>query len=112
VLAAPVIWPWYLTWLLPLAWLLPQWPRLATIALSVVLLPVLSVAERAAAPAGYQFSISVTVVFIAPLLTILLVLVLIDLIRRIRAGTRLEAERETRPGVGRPDFVAASLGPS
>lgn len=97
-LLAPVLLPWYVVWLLPVAWLLPRLPRAVTVALTVAVLLSQRVAEPAAFPDLYRAVLLFGHYGLTPILLGLLVWLLLDLRRRLRAGIPLEAERPPAAG--------------
>lgn len=79
MLALPLLWPWYISWVAPLIWLLPKVPRIAALVLSVALPPFVTVAETSLAPYASHLSkgFGVTVgapVFLGLLVWLILVL--------------------------------------
>jgi len=92
MLLGPVLLPWYVTWVLPLAWLLPRVPRLVTLGVSVAL----SVSQFTAEPARFPHAYNANVWFghwiVTPVVIGLLVWLGFDLVRRIGSRTPLEAE--------------------
>jgi hypothetical protein len=95
LLTAPILWPWYLLWALPLVWLLPWKPRAALIGLGAVL-PLLQVTGE---PGRYQrlheSGVVVGIFVLGPALIVVLVWIFRDL-RRAQAEKRLaEVEEPT-----------------
>jgi hypothetical protein len=92
MLLGPVLLPWYVTWALPLAWLLPRTPRLVLIATSLAL----TVSQWTTEPANFATAYRANIWFghyvVTPLVIALLVLLLRDLLRRTRTGAPLEDE--------------------
>jgi hypothetical protein len=90
MLLGPILLPWYVTWALPLAWLLPRTPRLVLIATSLAL----TVSQWTTEPANFATAYRANIWFghyvVTPLVIVLLVLVLRDLLRRTRSGAPLE----------------------
>jgi hypothetical protein len=92
MLLGPILLPWYVTWALPLAWLLPRTPRLVLIATSLALTVSQWTTEPANFSAAYRANIWFGHYVVTPLVIALLVLALRDLLRRTRSGTTLEDE--------------------
>lgn len=92
MLLGPILLPWYVTWALPLAWLLPRTPRLVLIATSLALTVSQWTTEPANFSAAYRANIWFGHYVVTPLVIALLVLVLRDLLRRTRSGAPLEDE--------------------
>jgi alpha-1,6-mannosyltransferase len=83
-LAAPVLFPWYLLWILPVAWLLPRVPRVVVAAISAVIPLSQVVAVRARTPDLYETMLKLDVAVLAPALFFALILVIRELIARLR----------------------------
>ncbi|HET7234950.1 MAG TPA: glycosyltransferase 87 family protein [Actinomycetota bacterium] len=98
MLLGPVLLPWYVTWALPLAWLLPRVPRAVLVATGVAL----TLSQWTSEPASFARAYDANVLFghyvITPVVIGLLGWLLVDLWRRTRADAPLEDE---------PDEVAA-----
>jgi hypothetical protein len=98
MLLGPVLLPWYVTWALPLAWLLPRVPRAVLVATGVAL----TLSQWTSEPASFARAYDANVLFghygITPVVIGLLGWLLVDLWRRSRADAPLEDE---------PDEVAA-----
>jgi hypothetical protein len=90
MLLGPVLLPWYVTWALPLAWLLPFVPRTVLIGTSLAL----TVSQWTSEPARFPTAYDVNVLFghyvVTPVVIGLLVWLLVDLVRRTRSGEPLE----------------------
>jgi len=89
LLPSPVLYTWYLVWVLPLAWVLPRVPRRALIILSTVLLASQLVTESAQIPAQFQ---QVNLAFGHPATILVALWVGRDFVRRMRRGIPLDAE--------------------
>jgi len=89
ILPSPVLFTWYLVWILPLAWALPKVPRRALVALSVFFFVTQVVTESARLP-DYLETISLP--FGHPVAIAVLFWVGRDLVRRVRSGTLLHVE--------------------
>ena len=101
MLLGPVLLPWYVTWLLPVAWLLPKVPRTVTIGVSTALAVSQWAAEPGRYPGAYELNILVGHYVITPIVAGLLAWLLVDLRRRIRANAPLEEKRrEVAAGAG------------
>lgn len=94
MLLGPVLLPWYVTWVLPLAWLLPRVPRVATLCVSVAL----TISQFATEPGRFSSAYGPNLLFghyvVTPAVVVLLVWLILDLRRRVRDGVPLEEERE------------------
>jgi hypothetical protein len=90
MLLGPVLLPWYVTWTLPLAWLLPRAPQAVLIGTSVALTVSQWTSEPANFEAAYDANILVGHYVLTPLLIALLGWLLLDLWRRTRRGAPLE----------------------
>ncbi len=110
MLVSPFILPWYIVWVLPLAFLLPKVPRTVAIVLSVAFAAFQVVAEPLRSEAAYDAVTFVRDWAIRPAVGVLLVWMLVDLWRRLRDGRALadtqhhvsRAPREEEDGVGAP----------
>ena len=89
LLTSPVLYTWYLVWVLPLAWALPRVPRRALILLSMALLASQLVTESAQIPAALQ---QVNLAYGHPVTILIAIWVGRDFIRRMRRGVPLHAE--------------------
>lgn len=96
ILPSPVLFTWYLVWILPLAWVLPKVPRRALVVLSVFFFITQVVTESSRLP-DYLETISLP--FGHPIAIAVLFWVGRDLLRRLRSGTLLHVETG-RPEVG------------
>jgi hypothetical protein len=92
MLLGPVLLPWYVTWVLPLAWLLPRVPRTVTIGVSTALAVSQWAAEPGRYPGAYDLNVLVGHYVITPVVAGLLAWLLLDLRRRLRTGAPLEEE--------------------
>jgi alpha-1,6-mannosyltransferase len=90
MLLGPVLLPWYVTWTLPLAWLLPRTPRTALLGTSLALTVSQWTSEPARFDAAYDANIWVGHYVITPVVIGLLGWLLLDLWRRSRSGSPLE----------------------
>ncbi len=101
MLLGPVLLPWYVTWSLPLVWLLPRAPRSALLGTGVAL----TLSQWTTEPARFRAAYDANVLFghyaLTPVVIVLLGWVGLDLLRRVRAGAPLEDP---------PDEVAAREG--
>lgn len=89
LLTSPVLYTWYLVWVLPLAWAMPRVPRRALIILSTVLLASQLITESAQIPASLQ---QVNLAYGHPVTIFVAIWVGRDLVRRLRRGVPLHAE--------------------
>ena len=94
VLLGPVLLPWYVAWVLPLAWLLPRVPRVVLIALCVALVLSQLRTEPSTLPQLYDASLIVGHYVFTPVVIALLLWLGLDLRRRVRSSTPLAGERE------------------
>jgi hypothetical protein len=90
MLLGPVLLPWYVTWALPLAWLLPRVPRAVLIGTSLALTVSQWTSEPARFPGAYDLNIWVGHYLITPVVIGLLGWLLLDLWRRTRTRAPLE----------------------
>jgi hypothetical protein len=92
LLLGPVLLPWYVTWALPLAWLLPRVPRAVLIATGLAL----TLSQWTSEPESFARAYDANILFghyvITPIVIGLLGWLLLDLWRRTRAGAPLEDE--------------------
>ena len=99
MLLGPVLLPWYVTWTLPLVWLLPRVPRATLIGVGTAL----TVSQFAAEPTRFAGAYDVNVLFghyvLTPVVIGLLAWLALDLVRRLRSGAPLgdEGEGEIAP---------------
>jgi hypothetical protein len=94
MLLGPVLLPWYLAWTLPLAWLLPKAPRLTVVWIGTLL----TVSQWATEPTRYSRAYDANVLVghyvLTPVAVAVLAWVVLDFVRRLRAGTPLEEEAD------------------
>ena len=95
ILPSPVLFTWYLVWTLPLAWALPRVARRSIVVLSGFFVVTQLVTESGRLP---ELLAGVRIPFGHPIALAVCVWIAVDLIRRMRAGTPLDAE------TGRPEF--------
>lgn len=97
MLLGPVLLPWYVTWALPLVWLLPRAPRAVLVGAGVAL----TVSQWTSEPAMFGSAYDANLLFghyvVTPLVVGLLAWLLLDLWRRARAGAPLEDEPREVP---------------
>jgi hypothetical protein len=96
ILPSPVLFTWYLVWILPLAWALPRVPRRAMVILSAFFIVTQLVTETSRLPDVLR---SVKLPFGHPIAVAVLVWVGLDFVRRIRRDIPFEAET-ARPTFG------------
>jgi alpha-1,6-mannosyltransferase len=89
-LLGPVLLPWYVTWTLPLAWLLPRVPRIVLIGTSLGLIVSQWTSEPATFASAYDANLLFGHYVLTPILIALLVWLLVDLWARVRDGAPLE----------------------
>lgn len=99
VLLGPVLLPWYVAWVLPLAWLFPRVPRLVAVWLSAALIVSQLRTEPANLPQLYRTSLIIGHYVITPFVIALLGWLALDLRRRLRASAALADQRGV-PGAG------------
>ncbi len=92
MLLGPVLLPWYVVWVLPLAWVLPKAPRTALIAVSSFLGATLWFAEAGRYPGAFSLNVFVGNWLVVPVIVWLLVVLLRDLRSRIAGGLLFEDE--------------------
>jgi Glycosyltransferase family 87 len=92
MLLGPVLLPWYVTWALPLGWLLPRVPRTVLIGTGLALTVSQWTSEPARFEAAYEANLWVGHWVITPVVIALLGWLLVDLWRRSRSGAPLEDE--------------------
>ena len=92
MLLGPVLLPWYVTWTLPLVWLLPRVPRAVAIGTGTAL----TVSQWTAEPARFAQAYDANVLFghyvLTPVVITLLVWLCVDFLRRVRGGEPLHDE--------------------
>ncbi|HEY7661035.1 MAG TPA: glycosyltransferase 87 family protein, partial [Actinomycetota bacterium] len=101
MLLGPVLLPWYVTWALPLGWLLPRVPRTVLVGTGVALTLSQWTAEPARFDAAYDANLLFGHYVVTPVVIGLLGWLLLDLWRRSRSDAPLE---------DRPDEVPAQAG--
>ena len=94
LLLGPVLVPWYVVWAMPLVWLLPRAPRVALIGAGVLLAVAQWATESVNYPAAFSADLLIGRWLITPVIILMLVWMLADLKRRLRAGLPLECEEE------------------
>jgi hypothetical protein len=97
MLLGPVLLPWYVTWALPLAWLLPRVPRAVLIGTGAALGVSQFAAEPASFGSAYDANLLLGHYVLTPLVIGLLVWLGVELVRRVRSGAPLEDEPEQVP---------------
>jgi len=97
MLLGPVLLPWYVTWALPLAWLLPRVPRTVLIGTGLALTVSQWTSEPAASGGAYDANLLFGHYVVTPVVIGLLGWLLFDLWRRVRSGTPLEDEPDQVP---------------
>ncbi len=90
MLLGPVLMPWYVVWVLPLAWVLPKAPRTALIAVSSLLGVTLWSAEALRYPGAFSLNVFVGNWLVVPVIVWLLIVMLRDLRSRIDNGALFE----------------------
>ncbi len=95
ILPSPVLFTWYLMWVLPLAWALPRVARRSVAILSAFFIVTQLITESSRLPDVLR---SVKLPFGHPIAIAVCVWVGVDFVRRIRHGIPLDGE------TGRPEF--------
>lgn len=90
-LPSPVLFTWYLVWALPLAWVMPKVARRGMVILSAFFVVTQLVTETSRLPA---FLRTVKLPFGHPIAIAVCVWVGVDLVRRLRRGTPLDADTD------------------
>jgi hypothetical protein len=108
VLASPVVFPWYVAWILPVAFLLPRAGRGAVIGLAVVLSLTRALAEPQLLPGWYRVLLAIGHDVIGP---VFLVFLMWAVVRVVRIGRgRSPLDDPDLVGSGRPAAVAVPAG--
>lgn len=97
MLLGPVLLPWYATWTLPLAWLLPRVPRTVLVGTGLALTASQWTSEPASFASAYDANLLFGHYVVTPLVVGLLGWLLLDLRRRTRTGAPLEDEPRRVP---------------
>jgi hypothetical protein len=93
MLLGPVLLPWYVTWALPLGWLLPRVPRTVLIGTGLALTVSQWTSEPAAFGSAYDANLLFGHYVVTPVvIALLLGWLLLDLWRHVRSGASLEDE--------------------
>jgi hypothetical protein len=101
MLLGPVLLPWYVTWTLPLAWLLPRTPRAVLIGVSLALTVSQWTAEPALFAGAYDANVVIGHYVVTPVVIALLGWLLLDLWRRTHRGAPLEDAPDEVPAAAR-----------
>ena len=122
LMVSPVLLPWYVAWMIPLAWILPRTARGGAVLISVALAITELVAEPSRAPRVWEAMVFGLHWVATPIVLLVLIRLLLDLRRRMAlppAGgfdDPLLADDPPGPGEGsaggEPALVAAPAGPS
>ncbi|MGH2740007.1 MAG: polyprenol phosphomannose-dependent alpha 1,6 mannosyltransferase MptB [Actinomycetota bacterium] len=83
---SPILLPWYVAWVVPLAWLLPRPARDGVVIVSVALAITEIVAEPSRAPGAWEAMVFALHWIATPLVLLMAVALLADLRRRVRLG--------------------------
>lgn len=97
LLLGPVLLPWYVTWALPLGWLLPTVPRTVLVGTGIALTLSQWTSEPALFGAAYDANVLFGHYVVTPLVIGLLGWLLLDLWRRARSDAPLEDEPREVP---------------
>jgi alpha-1,6-mannosyltransferase len=90
ILAAPVLLPWYVAWVLPVAWFLPRGGRVVVVGLSCLLAVTHAIAEPALGSDEYKFVLLVGHDVVGPALLVALVWSVVQAVRMARGRLTLE----------------------
>jgi Glycosyltransferase family 87 len=90
MLLGPLLLPWYVTWALPLAWLLPRAPRVAVLAAGTCLAFAQWTTEALRYPGAFSVNLWFGHWIVVPIMVVLLLVTLFDLRHRLRTGLPLE----------------------
>jgi hypothetical protein len=97
MLLGPVLLPWYVTWALPLVWVLPRVPRLVAIGTGIAL----TVSQWTTEPASFASAYDANILFghyvVTPFVIAMLAWLLLDLRRRSARGAPLDDEPDRVP---------------
>ena len=102
VMVSPLLYPWYVAWLVPLVWILPRFGRAGAILISVALTVTELVAEPSRAPVVWEAMVLGLHYVATPIVLIVLVRLLLELRRRLALG----------PGTGRDDPLLVEAVPA
>jgi hypothetical protein len=121
LLVSPVLLPWYVAWLIPLAWILPRPARGGAVLISVALTITELVAEPSRAPRVWEAMVFGLHWVATPIILLVLIRLLLDLRRRTSLSPAggfddpLLSDESPPPGEGsgggEPALVAAPAGP-
>jgi alpha-1,6-mannosyltransferase len=121
LLVSPVLLPWYVAWLIPLAWILPRTARGGAVLISVALAITELVAEPSRAPRVWEAMVFGLHWVATPIILLVLIRLLLELRRRTsmppaaRFDDPLLSDASPPPGdgsaCGEPALVAAPAGP-
>jgi alpha-1,6-mannosyltransferase len=92
MLLGPVLMPWYVTWALPLAWVLPRAARTTLLAVSAILGVTLWSTEAMRYPGAFRLNVFVGNWIAVPIIVGLVIWLLRDLRSRIEGGGLFEDE--------------------
>jgi hypothetical protein len=97
MMLGPLLLPWYVTWTLPLAFLLPRVPRAVLLATSTALAVSQWAAEPTRFPVAYDANVIVGHYVLTPVIVVATVFLLWDLRRRLAEGAPLADELHEVP---------------
>jgi hypothetical protein len=89
MLLGPVLLPWYVTWALPVIWLLPRVPRLVLLTISTALALSQWTTEPTRFRGAYEVNVLVGRYVFAPFILLLMIWLLVELRRRLRSDLPL-----------------------
>jgi hypothetical protein len=119
VMVSPLLYPWYMAWLVPLVWILPRRARVGAVVISVALTITELVAEPSRAPAVWEVMVFSLHYIATPIVLGVFIWLLVDLRRRLAVGARpgwedpllLEDVAPTEGAGNRRVLAAATAGP-
>ena len=97
MLLGPVLLPWYVTWALPLVWLVPSVPRWTILGTGLALTVSQFTTEPGRYPSAYRANLFVGHYVLTPVVVLLLGFLLLDLWRRLRTDASLAEEPREVP---------------
>ena len=100
MLLGPLLLPWYVTWALPLAWLLPRAPRISILGVGICLAFAQWTTEALRYPGAFNVNLWFGHWIVVPIIVVLLIVTLFDLWHRLRTGLPLEDQEEVAESAG------------
>jgi hypothetical protein len=102
MLLGPVLLPWYVTWALPIVWLLPRMPRITLLATSMLLAATLWSAEPLRFPGPFEVATLLGRWVVTPIVLVLLIRTILELRSRLRLGLAFDEELAVPAPLGAP----------